>query len=457
MLAVSDTGVGMDAETQRRIFEPFFTTKPAGQGTGLGLSTVYGIVKQSDGYIWVYSEPGHGTTFKIYLPRVDEPPEGDGPRRTAGGRRRGGRETILLVEDNAALREVTRRQLDACGYTVLLAANGEEALALAGVRTEPIDLLLTDVVMPKLGGGELARRLSALRPELPVLYMSGYTDGTIEQHGVLDEGVLLLEQAVQPRASWRAVREAIDRSRLRPGGELTLMAAGRIRRAACWSSTTSRRTSRSSRPGCGAFGYEVHEASGGDEALQVLRIMAVDLVLSDSGCPASTASSSSVAFAPTRSSLEGPPVVLVTGFDGPEERAQGLDAGADDLLGKPVNLAELQLRVQAQVRLHRLQRELRHRGRILQLPEAAIGAAPTGRVFVLEDDLQWSALLIKPLRAAGHAVDSAADLHSGMAAIARAEPDVVLVDLKLPDGDGAEVIRRFRQIAPGRHAWRSSS
>jgi PAS domain S-box-containing protein len=210
-LAVSDTGIGMDAETQRRVFEPFFTTKPVGQGTGLGLSTVYGIVKQSGGYIRVYSEPGLGTTFKIYFPRVDEMPEATTPAAPLEVVP-GGHETILLVEDNLALREVIRRRLAESGYTVLMAGDGAEALALAGARTEPIDLLLTDVVMPNLGGGELARRMAALRPALRVLFMSGYTDGAIGQHGILEEGVMLLEKPFTGEKVVRAVREALDGS-----------------------------------------------------------------------------------------------------------------------------------------------------------------------------------------------------------------------------------------------------
>ncbi len=209
MLAVSDTGVGMDAETQRRLFEPFFTTKPVGQGTGLGLATVYGIVKQSGGYIWVYSEPGVGTTFKIYLPRVDDLPE-DTPPGDSSTIIGGGSETILLVEDNPALRAMIRRRLTASGYTLLLAADGEAALALAEAHPEPIDLLLTDVVMPKLGGAELAQRLGALRPGLRVLFMSGYTDGAIVQHGVLEEGVVLLEKPFSGERLLRVVREILD-------------------------------------------------------------------------------------------------------------------------------------------------------------------------------------------------------------------------------------------------------
>ncbi len=212
MLAVSDTGVGIDAETQRRIFEPFFTTKPVGQGTGLGLATVYGIVKQSDGYIWVYSEPGLGTTFKIYLPRVDELPDDSVPGAPTAVAV-GGSETILLVEDNPALREMTRRHLEAKGYTVLVAVDGAAALALAGAQPEPIDLLLTDVVMPNLGGGELAQRLTASRPGLAVLFMSGYTDGAITQQGVLAEGVALLEKPFSGERLALRVREMLDRTR----------------------------------------------------------------------------------------------------------------------------------------------------------------------------------------------------------------------------------------------------
>ena len=209
-LAVSDTGVGMDEETQQRIFEPFFTTKPEGQGTGLGLATVYGIVKQSGGYIWVYSEPGRGTTFKVYLPRVDEPAEAANPAAPPAASPRGA-ETILLVEDTETLRDVIREVLVELGYTVLLSSQGEEALDLARVHKEPIHLLLTDVVMPKLGGRDLARLMAALRPEVRVLYMSGYADGAISHQGVLGEGVVLLEKPFTADELARAVREALDR------------------------------------------------------------------------------------------------------------------------------------------------------------------------------------------------------------------------------------------------------
>jgi two-component system cell cycle sensor histidine kinase/response regulator CckA len=214
MLAVSDTGIGMDEQTQQRMFEPFFTTKPEGEGTGLGLATVYGIVKQSDGYIWVYSEPGRGTTFKVYLPRIDEVSEATRPAGPSADASRG-HETILLVEDTEMLRDVIRETLEERGYAVLLASNGEEALVVAREREGPIDLLLSDVVMPRLGGADLAKRLLALRPGIRVLYMSGYTDGAISQHGILGEGVMLLEKPFSGDKLVRAVREALDCGGLR--------------------------------------------------------------------------------------------------------------------------------------------------------------------------------------------------------------------------------------------------
>ena len=215
LLAVSDTGIGMDEETKSRIFEPFFTTKPMGEGTGLGLATVYGIVKQSDGFIWVYTEPGRGTTFKIYLPRVDEEATASSAW-TAPAQASGGTETILVAEDTEALGRMIRTTLEGRGYTVLLASDGEAALKLAREHTGPIHLLLTDVVMPKMGGGEMGKQLSALRPGIRVLYMSGYTDGVISQHGVLKEGVHLLQKPFTGRKLAQAVREALDAPEAQP-------------------------------------------------------------------------------------------------------------------------------------------------------------------------------------------------------------------------------------------------
>ncbi len=209
MLAVTDTGVGIDRAAQARLFEPFFTTKEFGKGTGLGLATVYGIVKQSGGYIWVYSEPGRGATFKVYLPRVEqagEPLAAPPPPARA----RGGTETILLAEDEAAVRNLARRVLEKQGYTLLLAATGRDGVQLAQQHAGPIDLLVTDVVMPEMGGRELAQRLTALQPDLKVLYLSGYTDDAIVHHGVLEAGVAFLQKPFKPDELLRKIREVLD-------------------------------------------------------------------------------------------------------------------------------------------------------------------------------------------------------------------------------------------------------
>jgi two-component system, cell cycle sensor histidine kinase and response regulator CckA len=208
LLAVSDTGVGMTKETRARIFEPFFTTKEVGKGTGLGLATVYGIVKQSGGFIWVYSEPGQGTTFKIYLPRVDEAPTARQEARTTTSLL--GTETILLTEDAPALRAAAHQILERYGYTVLDAPSSGAALALAGSCPGPIHLLLTDVVMPGMSGRELAEQFTARRPGVRVLYMSGYTDDAVVRHGVLRPGVAYLQKPFTPDVLARKVREILD-------------------------------------------------------------------------------------------------------------------------------------------------------------------------------------------------------------------------------------------------------
>jgi CheY-like chemotaxis protein len=199
----------MDAETKRRLFEPFFTTREKGKGTGLGLATVYGIVKQSGGFIWVETEPGRGTTFTLHLPRVAGPAETPEGARAVRQESRG-TEAILVAEDESAVRAVVCRALRAHGYTVLEAENAAGALRLAAQPGLHLDLLLTDVVMPGLSGGALARRLLEERPGLRVLYMSGYSDEAIGRHGALEPGTHFVQKPFASDVLLRAVREALD-------------------------------------------------------------------------------------------------------------------------------------------------------------------------------------------------------------------------------------------------------
>jgi CheY-like chemotaxis protein len=205
MLATTDTGIGMDQATLSRIFEPFFTTKT--QGTGLGLSTVYGIIKQSGGHLWVYSEPGHGTTFKVYLPRVDAAV--DSTDASTAPAPMGGTETILVVEDDASVRDLVNRTLKRHGYDVLSAQSPAEAVAMVGRGDGTIHLLLSDVILPQMSGSTMASALAQWQPGMKVLYMSGYTDDAVLRHGALDEGVAFLQKPFTSQALARKVREVL--------------------------------------------------------------------------------------------------------------------------------------------------------------------------------------------------------------------------------------------------------
>jgi CheY-like chemotaxis protein len=210
MVAITDTGAGMSEAVKARLFEPFFTTKEVGKGTGLGLATCHGIIKQSDGHINVYSEPGRGATFKIYLPKVRLEVKPAGPPLKSPGMPRG-TETILLVEDDPALRQMAATLLERLGYTLLTAGNGLEALNVTHQQTTGrIDLLFTDVVMPHMSGKELADRVRSLYPQTKILFTSAYTENAFSHQGVLQPGIALLQKPFTPSALAAKVREVLD-------------------------------------------------------------------------------------------------------------------------------------------------------------------------------------------------------------------------------------------------------
>jgi len=210
MLALTDNGTGMDKKTRDRIFEPFFTTKEMGQGTGLGLSTVYGIMKQNNGYVWVYSEPGKGTTFKVYFPKAGADEVSD-TEEQVGDDLLIGSETILVVEDSKTLLKITQKMLEKYGYRILTAQNGREALEVFSGHDGPIHLILTDLVMPKMGGQDLVEKIQSEKPEVKLVYMSGYTDRAISDNGMLHKDVNFIQKPFSSNDLVRKVREVLNK------------------------------------------------------------------------------------------------------------------------------------------------------------------------------------------------------------------------------------------------------
>jgi CheY-like chemotaxis protein len=260
LLAVSDTGIGMDAATQVHIFEPFYTTKEAGKGTGLGLATVYGIVKQSSGFIWVYSEPDRGSIFKIYLPRVDAAADSDESLQPVQAPS-AGTETILLVEDEAVLRNVCRVYLECKGYTVLEAGNAKEAMKICQSYDRPIHVLITDIVMPGPGGLELARSALEIRPALSVVLVSGYTDRALDREAI--SFAKFLQKPFSFDALARTVRSLLDKNR-----EILLIEDSKFMRVAVQRALTG-------------AGYTVHTTDHGEAGLRAARETLPDLIVLD--------------------------------------------------------------------------------------------------------------------------------------------------------------------------------
>jgi two-component system cell cycle sensor histidine kinase/response regulator CckA len=317
LLAVSDTGTGMDAETQVHIFEPFFTTKEAGKGTGLGLPSVYGIVKQSQGFIWVYSEPGKGSIFKIYLPRFDAVADFDESLLLAQVPS-AGTETILLVEDEAALRNVCRLYLESKGYTVLEAGNGKEAMKICRSHDHAIHLLITDIVMPGLGGLELAKSLLEMRPALSVVFVSGYPDRPLARQDIGFGKFLQKPYSFDGLA--RTVRSLLDKNR-----EILLIEDSKFMRIAVQRALTG-------------AGYNVHTAHNGEAGLRAARETLPDLIVLDLVLPTISGLDVIKALKRDAATKRIPVVVLAAFSESTEEEA--LNEGATACVEKSDKLLE---------------------------------------------------------------------------------------------------------------------
>jgi CheY-like chemotaxis protein len=317
-LSVSDTGAGMDVETRRHLFEPFFTTKPAGQGTGLGLSSVYGIVRQSDGWITVYSEPGQGTQFHVYLPRLED----DGEAAAAPVEKLApafGTETILVTEDQDNVRRLVSRMLRGFGYHVLEAANGGEALAVAAAHAGTIHLLITDVVMPEMSGRELGAELKRQRPEILVLYMSGYTGNAVARRGLLEEGVAFIEKPFTAESLAGKVRDTL-------GGAPAAAAILVVDDDAAVRSLFHKILARA--------GYRVMEAADGAQALAAVSKGGVDLVITDLVMPEKEGIETIVEIRRSHPQVK---IAAVSGAFGGRYLETASLLGADAALAKPVS------------------------------------------------------------------------------------------------------------------------
>jgi PAS domain S-box-containing protein len=325
MLAVSDTGIGIDEELKNRIFEPFFTTKGVGKGTGLGLAMVQGIVAQSGGYVEVYSEKGRGTTFKIYLPELAEVvPETARPAELTVI---GGTETVLVVEDQEEVREYVAKVLRGYGYRVIDADTANDALRYCEWEHDPIHLVLTDVVMPNIGGRELANRLRKMRPDIKVLFMSGYTDHVIEHHGVLENGAEFIQKPFSPEELAGKVRSALAP----PVPEVRILVADDEVGVRGFLREVLERD-----------GYEVIEAPNGKEAIEQVRAGSVDLVITDLVMPQQEGLETIQAL---RQDVPGVGIIAISGAFGGQFLQVAKALGADAILIKPISAELLRARV----------------------------------------------------------------------------------------------------------------